>query len=331
MARLQTKEARLNLQNAQFQSLLNKGYNRENYKDIIIFSNTESLHIQIFKGTSTNPIENIICRSLESMTIKADKYKKSADYREERKAKEKANPMMSTHANCSKAIKAELQEAFKGVKFSVKSDSFSGGDSVHINWTDGPTNEQVREITSKYQQGRFDGMTDMYEYTNTNPNLPQVKYVSERRDYSEGVEELLKEEFKKHFSQSNLSEWEYERMINDQSYRLLAKTPIPTGAKVLGLETTEKESGSYDEVVRVKFELPNQPEKETPNFEAVEVPAGQIQIIDYSEKAIAVIGETKPIKDKLKELGGKFNFRLSCGAGWIFPKTKLSEIEALFS
>lgn len=71
--------------------------------------------------------------------------------------------------------------------------------------------------------------------------------------------------------------------------------------------------------------------KETPNFEAVEVPAGQIQIIDYSEKAIAVIGETKPIKDKLKELGGRFNFRLTCGAGWIFPKTKLSEIEALFS
>lgn len=67
--------------------------------------------------------------------------------------------------------------------------------------------------------------------------------------------------------------------------------------------------------------------KETPNFEAVEVPAGEIQIIDYSAKAIAVIGETKPIKDKLKELGGKFNFRLSCGAGWIFPKTKLEELQ----
>lgn len=63
----------------------------------------------------------------------------------------------------------------------------------------------------------------------------------------------------------------------------------------------------------------------------MEVPEGQIQIIDYSEKAIAVIGETKPIKDKLKELGGRFNFRLSCGAGWIFPKTKLQELEAFLS
>lgn len=71
--------------------------------------------------------------------------------------------------------------------------------------------------------------------------------------------------------------------------------------------------------------------KTAPNFEAVEVTAGEIQIVDYSEKAIAVIGDTKPIKDKLKELGGRFNFRLSCGAGWIFPKTKLEEVEAFLS
>lgn len=45
-----------------------------------------------------------------------------------------------------------------------------------------------------------------------------------------------------------------------------------------------------------------------------------ITIIDYSEKAIAVIGNTKPLKEELKELGGRFNFRLSCGAGWIFSK-----------
>jgi hypothetical protein len=66
---------------------------------------------------------------------------------------------------------------------------------------------------------------------------------------------------------------------------------------------------------------------ESPNIEPVQVAAGTIQVIEYGEKAIAVIGDTKPIKDKLKELGGRFNFRLSCGAGWIFPKTKLSEIQ----
>jgi len=52
-----------------------------------------------------------------------------------------------------------------------------------------------------------------------------------------------------------------------------------------------------------------------------------IEIIDYSKKAFAVIGNTKPIKDKLKNLGGRFNFRLKCGAGWIFAKTNLNKIE----
>ena len=47
-----------------------------------------------------------------------------------------------------------------------------------------------------------------------------------------------------------------------------------------------------------------------------------VQIIDYSEKAIAVVGDTRAIKDTLKSLGGRFNGRLSCGAGWIFPKSK---------
>ena len=45
-----------------------------------------------------------------------------------------------------------------------------------------------------------------------------------------------------------------------------------------------------------------------------------IKIFDYSDKAIAVIGDTRSIKDTLKSLGGRFNARLSCGAGWIFSK-----------
>ena len=47
-----------------------------------------------------------------------------------------------------------------------------------------------------------------------------------------------------------------------------------------------------------------------------------VQVIDYSEKAIAIVGETKAIKETLKTLGGRFNSHLSCGAGWIFSKTK---------
>lgn len=53
----------------------------------------------------------------------------------------------------------------------------------------------------------------------------------------------------------------------------------------------------------------------------------EAKIIDYSEKAIAVIGDTKEIKDSLKNFGGKYNPRLTCGAGWIFSAKKREEIE----
>ena len=56
-----------------------------------------------------------------------------------------------------------------------------------------------------------------------------------------------------------------------------------------------------------------------------------IQLINYSEKAIAVVGDTRSIKETLKSLGGRFNNHLSCGAGWIFPKSKEETIKATLS
>jgi len=95
----------------------------------------------------------------------------------------------SQQALAAKAIRKELKEAFKGVKFSVTSESFSMGDAVRVNWEDGPTDDQVKAITSKYQYGSFNGMEDMYENTNCNDDLPQSKYVSLSRDYSDGAKE----------------------------------------------------------------------------------------------------------------------------------------------
>ena len=57
-------------------------------------------------------------------------------------------------------------------------------------------------------------------------------------------------------------------------------------------------------------------------------PVLNVQIVDYSDKAIVVIGNTKPIKDDLKRLGGRFNIRLTCGAGWVFSKAKRADLDA---
>ncbi|WP_456867614.1 hypothetical protein [Galbibacter sp. BG1] len=56
-----------------------------------------------------------------------------------------------------------------------------------------------------------------------------------------------------------------------------------------------------------------------------------LTLVDYSEKAIALFGDTKSIKEALKKLGGRFNPRLTFNdekkPGWIFPKSKTEEVK----
>jgi hypothetical protein len=58
-------------------------------------------------------------------------------------------------------------------------------------------------------------------------------------------------------------------------------------------------------------------------------------IVDYSQKALAIFGDTRPIKDQLKALGGRFNPKLTHNekkqAGWIFSKSKEQEIRNLLT
>ena len=56
-----------------------------------------------------------------------------------------------------------------------------------------------------------------------------------------------------------------------------------------------------------------------------------INIIDYSEKAFAVVGDTKSVKEELKKMGGRFNSKLSCGCGWIFSNKMREDVERFIS
>ena len=92
--------------------------------------------------------------------------------------------MKTESARTAKAIKAELKKSFPAVKFSVRSSNFAGGNSVDIEWVDGPTTEKVDGLTSKYQYGHFNGMEDYYEMSNTRDDIPQAKYIMTRRNIS---------------------------------------------------------------------------------------------------------------------------------------------------
>jgi len=64
------------------------------------------------------------------------------------------------------AIKA-LAQVFPGVKFSRRTSRYSGGSSVNIDWTDGPTTSQVEEVVGHMKGATFDSMTDCKNYHNT--------------------------------------------------------------------------------------------------------------------------------------------------------------------
>jgi len=89
----------------------------------------------------------------------------------------------------ARMIRTALREAFPGVRFSVRSSSYSGGASININYTDGPTNAQVRAITGNFEGSYFDGMTDYKGFNYSSVNGEEVRFGADfifvNRDYSE--------------------------------------------------------------------------------------------------------------------------------------------------
>jgi len=104
---------------------------------------------------------------------------------------------LSDHARAAKNLRIELSQTFPGIKFSVRSSSFAGGNDVTISWTLGPTRKEVKAIADKYQDGHFDGMIDLYEYDRSafgsavDTVLGRAKYVSESRRFPEELHEQV--------------------------------------------------------------------------------------------------------------------------------------------
>ena len=64
----------------------------------------------------------------------------------------------------AKLIRKDLRSAFPATKFRVRSKSYSGGSSIHVDWTDGPTPAAVDAVVKRYEGATFDGMRDLKEY-----------------------------------------------------------------------------------------------------------------------------------------------------------------------
>lgn len=79
-------------------------------------------------------------------------------------------------AETAKLVRAALKENFPGVKFSVRSDSYAGGASIDVYWTDGPTESAVVAIVNQFRGADFDGMTDSMHYRKNFLNGEEVHF-----------------------------------------------------------------------------------------------------------------------------------------------------------
>ena len=161
----------------------------------------------------------------------------------------------------AKHIRQELSTEFPGQKFSVRKTDYS---TIHIEWKDGPTRDEVEQIAGKHER------------------------ICVRDRWNDDL-------------------WDH----NDTAF-----TSVFGGVDYLFYyrETAPENRGIS------LYTKPEPKQNKTNKTETIE--AKGLQIINYSEKAIAIVGDTRAIKDTLKSLGGRFNSHLSCGAGWIFSKTK---------
>lgn len=145
----------------------------------------------------------------------------------------------------AKNIRAELKRAFPGVKFSVTSSVYSGGDSVSVHWSYGPTSKEVEKITGKYQEGHFNGMEDIYESSgNLWPELfGGAKYVSESRedgDFYKSVAAQLCPFFGIEPPSDGVSFWNLNgdraEDVRQTTRALLSVTGLPAGVEIVTVE-----------------------------------------------------------------------------------------------
>lgn len=77
----------------------------------------------------------------------------------------------------AKNIKKELNVNFKGHKFSVTSCISCGNTMINVEWTSGPSIENVANIIDKYQRGSFNSFNDTTDILPNPHNLKRVDTI----------------------------------------------------------------------------------------------------------------------------------------------------------
>lgn len=121
---------------------------------------------------------------------------------------------ISNHAAAAKQVRAFVKKL--GLKGRVTGSAASMTDSVRVVLEDATPSQvdQVKEFANQYQYGHFDGMCDSYEYSNNRDDIPQVKFVFVRSDYSDGMKQKALDAITKQFELEALTYGNHERSFD---------------------------------------------------------------------------------------------------------------------
>lgn len=223
------------------------------------------------------------------------------------------------HVGCGKNIRAELKKHFPTTKFSVRYESFSGGNAYRVSWDNGASVPQVDEVVKKFGTRRFDGMTDStyYESNEFNTLYGDVDWVTTSR----------------HITQDGVKKAASILGVNEANY-LTHHYEGQYAHEAVSFIDKNRNSTDYDEFIRhmaLHMDLSDKPKapikaKVQAKVTKQDVISGMVQILPYSDKSFVVVGDTKRIKDELKKLGGRFNSHLTCGCGWVFKNADMVNV-----
>jgi hypothetical protein len=224
------------------------------------------------------------------------------------------------HKTTKSNLIAELKKNFSGVKFSVRKRHYNTYD---VEWTNGPTREEVAKITGKFEDHATDFTGDYRDYSPSNFNrvFGGFKYVFEYRNQSAEINALLPELI----VLLNGYNGDYPEQI---LHRVFSRTPIPANAQNFRIERTEVKSGQIEDFYGLIFDAG---EDTTP---APVTPVNGAEIrLNNNKNGIEVIFASKPAPatlDALKSNG--FRWSRFGGLWWaINTPNRLNFINALLS
>lgn len=252
-------------------------------------------------------------------------------------------------------VKKYLKEKFN-INTTVRTSKYSGGSSLNIEYPLGVDAKVVEKDVKRLQHGSFDGMQDLYEYHNhaetglviDGYELETFRYVFVRQEFPDGflykVAKFIsdntqfadipaltsKDGLHSYFKELFAGCWNWYEL----AYKLLRTRNFASQDEnkidFFSIDWVKGESWSVEIIYTFngsKYTTAKPANISEPSVKKASAPEkNSIQVVDYSEKSFAVIGNSYEIREELAAAGGIYNKFLKCGPGWIFSNKHRDEV-----